>query len=306
MKGYLYLSHTTDPYTNLATDEYLLRNLPADSFVLYFYVNAPSVIIGRHQNAYAECDVAKMEADGVKLVRRITGGGAVYHDEGNLNFSFIFPEGKYEESAQNEVLTDALATFGIEATAGGRNDITADGRKVSGTAYSAAGGVKQRHGTMLVSSDLDRLQRYLTVSPMKLQSKGVRSVKSRVCNLCELGEVTVESLREAIADKTADVFGSMDLLSLDETAQNAVAKLAEERKSFDWLMGEAPHFSYRVEDRFSFGMAEVLCDVRDGVIDAVTVYTDALDTTVPERIKAALEGKVFAPDVVEETIRGTF
>ncbi len=306
MKGYFYLSPTTDPYMNLATDEYLLHNLPVDSFVLYCYVNAPSVIIGRHQNAYAECDVANMEADGVKLVRRITGGGAVYHDEGNLNYSFIFPEGKYDESTQNQVLADALASFGIQAEASGRNDITVEGKKVSGTAYSAAGGVRQRHGTMLVSSDLDRLQRYLTVSPMKLQSKGVRSVKSRVCNLCELGEVTVEWLRDEIMAKTAARYGAMEALVPDENARAAIASLAEERKSFPWLMGEAPKFSYRVEGRYGFGMAEVLCEVSDGVIEDVTVYTDALDTGVPERIKAALVGKAFAPDQIEETLKGTF
>ncbi len=282
----------------MAMDEYFLTHLPADTRLLYFYINENAVIIGRNQNAFRECDLGAMENQNVQLVRRITGGGAVYHDGGNLNFSFIEPEKLYDTDAQDEILLTALRFLGIDAEKNGRNDFSVDGRKFSGNAFGAKGGNRVRHGTLLVNTNLTQLDRYLTVSAKKLRAKGVASVRSRVCNLTEIRpELTIENTRDAIRRAFESHYG-MTAENITLTAEQTVEilTLREVRASFDWVMGEAPSFDYTMEERFSFGMASLCLSVTDGRITRVEMYTDALDTELPNKVRAALTGEIFTPE----------
>ena len=185
MSNYIYSAPTGDGWLNLARDGYFLENNKKGDVILYFYVNKNAVIIGRNQNAWKECSIANMDADGVQLVRRHSGGGAVFHDNGNLNFSFITDEKHYDLNRQMRVILNAVSKLGLKAELSGRNDITVDGKKFSGNAFSLAKGNRSHHGTILVNADLTKLSNYLCVSKEKMRSKGIDSVRARVCNICD-------------------------------------------------------------------------------------------------------------------------
>lgn len=307
MKLTYYLSPSRDAYLNLAQDEFFLTHLPPDTHLLYCYINDNAVIIGRNQNAFAECDLAAMNADSVQLVRRITGGGAVYHDCGNLNFSFLSPADCYDTDVQDEIILSALRSLGIDAEKNGRNDFSVNGRKFSGNAFGGKGQNKVRHGTLLIDSDLTRLSHYLTVSAKKLRAKGVSSVRSRVCNLREFApDLTAYRGAEAILRAFESHYGlTAETLTLSNEDKAEIAALRDRRASFDWVMGEAPAFDYSFEERFSFGMANLCLSVADGVITRADLYTDALDTTLPDTLRTALTGTIFTPESVCRTLAAT-
>ena len=210
--NHILISPSGDGHRNLAADEFLLsqyRSCALDGVTLYFYVNSNAVIIGRNQNAWRECNLSRMAEDAVQLVRRHTGGGAVYHDEGNLNFSFIADERLYDKERQTAVVLRALARFGIQAEVNGRNDLTVGGRKFSGCAYGLSGRARAMHGTLLISTDFGRLSEYLRPSKKKLESKGVESVRSRVVDLSEIADVSVDRARAAKV-ATCGVWGASE------------------------------------------------------------------------------------------------
>ena len=208
-----YITGCTEPYRNLAVERYLLEHTPAGSVTLYLWQNKNTVVIGRNQNPWAECNMAQLRRDGVHLVRRLSGGGAVYHDSGNLNFTFLTDARTYNLARQLEVILTALKSLGINAEKSGRNDILVDGRKVSGNAFYTSGAKKYHHGTLLIDVKTDKMAKYLTVSPLKLQAKGVSSVKSRVLNLKSVCPfLTVPVLQNALVRSFAEIYGSEVLL----------------------------------------------------------------------------------------------
>lgn len=282
MTRYVYFSPSGDGWWNLAADEYFLDTLSPDDFLLYFYINKRAVIIGRNQNPWQECRAETMEKDGVQLVRRITGGGAVYHDSGNLNFSFITGSQHYDLSRQMHLIVEALADFGIRAECSGRNDIvTADGRKFSGNAFCVRGNTHQHHGTLLIRSDLSALQNYLNVSVDKLKAKGIKSVRSRVCNLSEYApDLTCESVANALLQVCTAHMGAFKILQLSANAHTSIQKLYERHASWDWRMGKSPSFDYMLDHRFPWGGVQLGLNVKNGLIAEAKLYTDALDTTL--------------------------
>ncbi|MCR5808824.1 MAG: lipoate--protein ligase [Clostridiales bacterium] len=290
------ISRTGDGVKNLATDEYILEKYRTGEYegvTLYFYVNDASVIIGRNQNAWRECAVDSMEEDGVQLVRRHTGGGAVYHDGGNLNFSFITNEKLYDKERQTGVILKACERAGVRAEVSGRNDLLCGGRKFSGCAYALEGKARGMHGTLLVSADLSMLPRYLRPSKKKLEAKGITSVRSRVMNLSEAAPVTVEGMRRLVCEVFREEYGECETVFADELSCDEIEALAEKRRSWDWLMGATPVFDHRLEERFSSFELQLHLRVRGGRIAEITAYTDALDAALPERLKERLTGVRF-------------
>lgn len=292
-----------DAYMNLARDEFLLNELAPGSIVLYLYINDNAVIIGRNQNPRIECDLDKLNADGVQLVRRISGGGAVYHDRGNLNYSFIASNDIYDEQRQTSVILSALKSFGIEAQVSGRNDITAKGLKFSGNAFCGKGNNRQHHGTLLISSNLTVFGRYLTPSKQKLEAKGIKSVRARVCNLSELNpDITVESMEKALRSAFESEYGYAEEAIFTDEELLRIESLRQKHCSWEWLMGETPHFDCEIERRLSCGNVVLRISAEGGLIKDCTVYTDSLDTGAPEKLKKLLIGKKY--DDLDQILEG--
>ena len=282
----------TQPHRNLAREEALLLACGAQSgAALFLWQNAAAVIIGRHQNAWRECRCGLLAREGVVLARRTTGGGAVFHDLGNLNFSFILPRAEYDLDRQLGVVCAAVRSFGIACEFSGRNDLLAQGRKFSGNAFRFTREGALHHGTLLVCADAERMGRYLRPSPEKLAARGVASVPSRVVNLSELSAaVTVEALAQAMEDAFRAEYGP----AVREDAENApwpgYAALAARNASWAWNYGATPAFDVAFAHRFPWGGVELQLSRAEGRAADCTVYTDAMDTELAPRLRAALTG----------------
>ena len=303
MSNYIYSAPTGDGWLNLARDGYFLENNKKGDVILYFYVNKNAVIIGRNQNAWKECSIANMDADGVQLVRRHSGGGAVFHDNGNLNFSFITDEKHYDLNRQMRVILNAVSKLGLKAELSGRNDITVDGKKFSGNAFSFAKGNRSHHGTILVNADLTKLSNYLCVSKEKMRSKGIDSVRARVCNICELSSgLTVEAMRRLVIESFIEEYGAASEYVFDGTALAEVEERRERLASWEWRFGKTPQFDFETDKRFSFGDTQIYFNLRDGVIRETKVYSDCLDTELTTEIENALTGVHFRKEEIKAAL----
>lgn len=292
----LYPAQSTDPYRNLAVEEYLLERVEEGTCILYLWQNENTVVIGRNQNAWKECRVSLLEGDGGRLARRLSGGGAVFHDMGNLNFTFLVNEADYDLDRQLGVIETACRAVGVEVARSGRNDILADGRKFSGNAFYHSKGKAYHHGTLLVNADGEKLARYLSPSKAKLQAKGVDSVRSRVVNLRELVPgLTCERLAEELAAAFAAVYGGgVELLSEAELDHLRVEELRGRYASADWLYGPRLPLSFECEGRFDWGGVQVQLQVESGVVMQARVYSDAMDWAMAPALERVLTGSPFS------------
>lgn len=282
----------TNPYENLSTESALIEAAQGDAVVLYLWQNRRTVVIGRNQNAYAECRIEALKRDGGFLARRPSGGGAVFHDLGNLNFSFVAADPYYDVDRQLAVVTRAMALLGIKTERSGRNDITADGRKFSGNAFSHMGNRHCHHGTIMVDVDTAALSHYLTVSPIKLKSKGVKSVKSRVCNLTDCrSDVTVADVERVMIEAFGKTYGGRPTPLPEGWADPArVAEIKAHLSDPDWLYGRRIPFTAELRERLSFGEVTLQLNVEKGKVADALCYSDALDTGVTAGIAEALLG----------------
>ena len=280
-----------DPCENLAREELLLSRAQ-DCCILYLWQNENTVVIGRNQNPWKECRCALLEQEGGRLARRLSGGGAVFHDRGNLNFTFLLPEEDFDKGRQTEVLLRALRGLEIPAERSGRNDLLAGGRKFSGHAYYHHEGRAYHHGTLLVEADLEKLGRYLAPSPAKLRAKGVDSIRARVCNLRELAPtLTIPALKAALTAAFGEVYGlPVEPLEPETLAGSALTALTARYGSWDWNFGQRQPFDLACEGRFAWGEARLELRVEAGLIQSARVYTDAMDWTLSPRAEVALTG----------------
>lgn len=284
------VSSGNNPYQNLGLEEYLLDNC-GDGVTFYLWQNASTVVIGYNQNAYKECDLAAMNKDGIKLARRKTGGGAVYHNLGNLNFSFIAKDGVYNVKRQTSVIVNALKKFGIAAEISGRNDLTVDGKKFSGNAYLSRKGTSLHHGTLLVDENKDDIGRYLTASQLKLSAKGVESVKSRVINLLEIApEITQYALSVALTDAFGAEYGDYETVDADELDYSAYALNFADA---DFILGKNPKTEFNFVFKTKENELYVSGDVKTGKLTNVSVFGDCMDTSLPSLAQKALDGVPF-------------
>lgn len=295
-----------DPYENLALERYLLEHTDAHTCTLLLWQNDNTVVIGCNQNPWKECRTGLLQEEGVHLARRFSGGGAVYHDLGNLNFSFICPESDYSQEKQFRVIQQACGLAGIQATLSGRNDLQVGDKKFSGNAFFHQNGVACHHGTLLISSDYERLSRYLTPSKAKLQGKGVDSVRSRVANLQTFcPTLTVPKMKVHLREAFQSIYGlSPTPLILDA---DALAKI-DEVKAFlanpDWIYGKHAPASCTLENRYAWGGICVELDVENGKIQNARVYTDSLDWRLANIMEDALLQCPFRKEAILASLQG--
>ena len=275
----LYEGVSNDPHYNLAVEQYLLESVEEGQCILYLWQNQNTVVIGRNQNPWKECRTTLLQEEGGVLARRLSGGGAVFHDLGNLNFTFLIPQADYDLERQLTVIREAVRSLGIPAEISGRNDILANGRKFSGNAFYKNGKQAYHHGTLLVHVDMEKLGRYLSPSKAKLQAKGVDSVRSRVLNLTELNpEMTICSLKAALRDAFGQVYGCpVDLLGEKDLDRERIAELTQRNRSWEWNYGQKLPFTFECEDRFPWGGVQIQLTVEEGLIQQAKIYSDAMD-----------------------------
>lgn len=300
----LVYSDSYDPWYNLALEEYLLNHVQVGEIILYLWQNDHTVVIGKYQNAWKECRCEMLEEEGGKLARRLSGGGAVYHDLGNLNFTFIMDKNLYDLEKQLQVILDAVNNLGIKAEFTGRNDITVDGRKFSGNAFCFLSNAVYHHGTILVNTDFDKLSRYLQVSKEKMKAKSIEadSVQSRVVNLASLQpSITIEAMKENLKASFGKLYGG-ELTSIKVDNNEELDKLYKQYSSWAWRYGETPEFDISLQKRFVWGEIDLGLSVEEGIITDAVIYSDAMDTSIIEALKELLPGIPFKFDVVKEKI----
>lgn len=291
------ISNEFDPYFNIAAENQLFLESDEDIH-LYLWQNDKSIIIGRNQNLYAECNLSYLKENDIKPVRRFSGGGAVYHDKGNVNFTFITKEKNADQENFLELIKSAMLKLGVECEFSGRNDLLYKEQKFSGHAFFTDDDNYMYHGTVLVDVDMSQLGKSLTPSKLKLQSKGISSVKSRVVNLSTINkEITSKKVIEAFIS----VFQAEKIEYIDKT--NYKPPLEKMLSSFEWLYGESPSFGIELEHRFSFGNVTLSIDTNDGLIEKIKINTDSLELYDFKECENQLKGKRFNQDEIWEYIK---
>lgn len=303
----IYRSCSLDPYFNIATEKRFLETVEPGCCILYLWQNQNTVVIGRNQNPWAECRTTLLEEEGGKLARRLSGGGAVFHDVGNLNFTFLMQDEDYDLDKQLSVIQYACGSVGICVERSGRNDLLANGQKFSGNAFYHAQGQAYHHGTLLVNADMEKLSRYLTPSKAKLETKGVSSVRSRVINLKELApDLTCEALADCMEQAFEQVYGlTPETICLSPADLDTIEKSAQDLGSWQWLYGPKLPFTFSCEQRFSWGSFSLQLNVVCGRIESVQVYTDAMQWDIAGDVSAALSDCRFVKDDMKDRLYTT-
>lgn len=313
----LYISDScTNPYFNLAAEEYLLKNFSEPIFRLWQNHNA--IIVGRNQNTLSEIDYNYVQQNHIAVVRRLTGGGAVFHDAGNLNYTFIENRRASEETSAmfarfTAPIIEALNSLGVKAYLEGRNDLLIEGRKFSGNAVAIQNNRVLQHGTLLFESNISTLAAALKAHPQKFEGKGVKSNVSRVTNIKEHlkkeriaeenGEIDVLWFKEFLGKFVCR--GNKDITQYSFTEQDikAIEKLAKEKYATDeWNYGSSPKYTFSNKGRFKGGSVEVYFTVNKGVIESLRVCGDYFFTRPTEEFAHALTGTPHTREALEQKI----
>lgn len=302
-------NNITDPMINLAMEEYVLREIPTDDSYFLFYINAPSIIIGKNQNTIEEINEPYTREKGIKVVRRVSGGGAVYHDLGNLNFSFVTEDDG--ESFHNfkkftQPIVEVLNDMGVNAELVGRNDIEVEGKKISGNAMVSIKGRMFSHGTVMVNSDIDEVQNALKVNPKKIESKGIKSVRARVGTVSDFLEepLDLEVFKEKILEK---IFGSKEKIEeyklTDEDWDNIMTLSKEKYQTWDWNFGKNPHYNYDASHKFPAGLLDVRLEVKNGKIEHAKIFGDFFGIGEVSDIEEKLIGVEHTYEHMDEALK---
>lgn len=284
-----YETNGFNPHYNLAVESALLEDARNGVLTVYLWRNDNTVVIGRHQNAYLDVNVKKLYEEGGTLARRPTGGGAVFHDKGNLNFSFITGLESYDVSENNDIILRTVKKLGQDAEVTGRNDIATGGRKFSGNAYLKTNTGALHHGTILISADTSKMSDFLNVPPDKLEGKGVSSVRSRVVNLAELDEnIDVFKVKEAILAVLEEKYGK--IYPIKEPDENKVEAYYKKYSDREYLFGRNVKLDSNKYKRFSWGYADVNFTLSGGVIDDIEIFSDGINVDDIEKAKKELTG----------------
>jgi len=291
-----------NPWENLALEEYWMRYPPKENVIFYLWQNQHTIVIGRNQNPWKEVSMEVFEEEGGKLARRLSGGGAVYHDLGNLNFSFIADRSHYDLETQFSVILHTLRGYGLDVQKSGRNDMLLDARKFSGNAYYYLGGKALHHGTILVHADLERAGRYLSPSKEKLNAKGVASVRSRIINLQEKEpDLSIDDLISRLQETFLNLYSPATVSDATvDVDEGVLREMVGKHASDSWRYGNTPDFEYTRSKRFDWGEVELCFHVSEGRLLRTAVFSDSLYPDFIDRVGAALTDIPFrVPQIVE-------
>ncbi len=270
-------SPSQDAFFNIASEEYLLNKFP-DEEIFLLYVNSPSIIVGKFQNTLAEINLDFVNRNGIKVVRRLTGGGAVYHDLGNLNFSFhsLNTSGEFMDFSKfTEPVLSLLNNLGVPAKLEGRNDLLVGGMKFSGNAKLVRKNKVIHHGTILINSEMSVLADALKVNPLKFVDKAIKSVRKRVTNLIDFlpNGITTESFKKLLIKEVSNENSKIHTLSDQEIIE--IQKLADEKYSiWDWNFGFSPAYNFKKAIKIPAGFIELHLDADNGIIENVKIFGD--------------------------------
>jgi lipoate-protein ligase A len=282
------------PFYNFALEEYLLTEAPEDDYV-FFYIHMPSIIVGKFQNTIEEVNKDFIESENILVARRLSGGGAVYHDSGNLNFSFV------QKAIKNDInnfakftqpVISALNSLGVNALLSGRNDIVVDDKKISGNAQCYKNGRLLHHGTLLYNADMNYLIRALKVKDLKIQSKGIKSVRSRVANLIDYMDkpMDIDAFKNYILDYLRQT-GNIEELILDDNVIEEIEKRALSHFStWEWNWGSSPQYEFEKTAKFECGIINIKMNVEKGCIQALKVFGDFFTSEDLEKLESILVG----------------
>ncbi|WP_456282875.1 lipoate--protein ligase LplJ [Bacillus sp. JZ34] len=300
----------TDPRINLAIEEYCLKHLDPEETYLLFYINQPSIIIGKNQNTIEEINTKYVDENGIIVVRRLSGGGAVYHDLGNLNFSFITKDDGnsfHNFKKFTEPVVAALKRLGVDAELSGRNDLMANGRKISGNAQFSTKGRMFSHGTLLFDSEIEHVVSALKVKKDKIESKGIKSIRSRVANISEFLDqkmMTVE-FRSMLLRYIFDTEGEIPEYKLTEKDWKIINQISKERyQNWDWNYGKSPKFNLQHSKRFQAGSVDIRLEVQKGVIRECKIFGDFFGVGDVSDIEEKLTDVQYERKAIEEALQG--
>ncbi|WP_081212152.1 lipoate--protein ligase [Salegentibacter sediminis] len=298
-----------NPRLNLALEEYALRNFSADTDYLLFYINSPSIIIGRNQNTLEEINQGYVDEKDIQVVRRVSGGGAVYHDFGNLNFSFIT---NHDVKSLNNFkkftapVIKVLKSMGLDAELKGRNDIQVEEKKISGTAQFSTGKRMISHGTLLLDTELGEVANALNVKMSKIQSKGHKSVRSRVANISDFLEepMKIEDFRSRLLKGLYEESEDFERYYLSPEEWEAVHRLKEEKyDTWDWNYGRSPKFNIQRSKRFAAGEVDLRIFVEKGHIKDFKIFGDFFGKEPVEKLESLLVGARYEKEDIYELLK---
>lgn len=272
-------SDSKDPYFNLALEEFVFERLPREESYFMLWQNANSIIIGKYQNALEEINQQYVDERGIRVARRLSGGGAVYHDTGNLNFTFIVDQknsSDFDFSVFVEPVVEALRRLGVEAEFGGRNDIMIGGRKISGNSQYVKKGRIMHHGCIMLDSNLENVVDALRVKPAKFQSKNIQSVRSRVTTINENAprHITMEEFKAALRAQVLGDAGAVPYELTEEDLAKVQALRDGKYATWEWNYGRAKKFSMEREEKFPAGLVTVHMEAEDGRIREIAISGD--------------------------------
>ncbi|MED3832134.1 lipoate--protein ligase [Peribacillus frigoritolerans] len=298
----------TDPRINLAIEEYALKHLNIDETYLLFYINRPSIIIGRNQNTIEEINSDYVDEKGITVVRRLSGGGAVYHDLGNLNFSFITKDDGnsfHNFKKFTQPVVETLEKLGIHAELSGRNDILAEGKKISGNAMFSTKGRMFSHGTLLFQSEMDHIVSALKVKKDKIESKGIKSIRSRVGNIADFLKepMSVEEFRSFLLQNIFKETGKVTEYVLTETDWEKIHEISEDRyQNWEWNYGKSPKFNLQNSHRFPVGSVDIRLEVNRGIIENCKIYGDFFGVGEVADIERKLTGTRYEKEAISRVL----
>ncbi|MDN4524263.1 lipoate--protein ligase [Fictibacillus fluitans] len=299
----------TDPRVNLAIEEYALKHLDINQTYLLFYINEPSIIIGKNQNTVEEINADYVREHNIHVVRRLSGGGAVYHDTGNLNFSFITKDDGnsfHDFKKFTDPVVKALNKLGVNAELTGRNDIQVDEKKISGNAMFTTKGRMFSHGTLMFDSEIENVVSALNVKMEKIQSKGIKSIRSRVTNIRDHldQDMTMDEFKQTLLAYLFEEFEDVPRYELTEVDWEKIYKISEERyDNWDWNYGKSPKSNVELSNRFTGGSVEVKLQIERGIMRECRIYGDFFGVGDVHDIEERLIDKRYDREEIEKALK---